>query len=62
MGASNLQELMDLIPAKYADKVEVAGVPCLGLCSSDWKSSKAPYVKIDDGSCEESSEFFFSAE
>lgn len=48
MGASNLQELMDSIPAKYADKVEVAGVPCLGLCSSDWESSKAPYVKIDD--------------
>ena len=48
MGASNLQELMESIPAKYGEKVEVAGVPCLGLCSTDWESSKAPYVKIDD--------------
>ena len=48
MGASNLQELTESVPEKYADKVEICGVPCLGLCSGDWKSSKAPYVKIDD--------------
>ena len=48
MGASNLQELMDSVPKKYGDKVEVTGVPCLGLCSIDWKFSKAPYVKVDD--------------
>ena len=48
MGASNLQELMDLVPKKYGDKVELTGVPCLGLCSIDWKFSKAPYVKVDD--------------
>ena len=48
MGASNLQELMETIPAKYGEKVEVSCVPCLGLCSTDWESSKAPFVKIDD--------------
>ena len=48
MGASNLQELMDSVPKKYGDKVELTGVPCLGLCSIDWKFSKAPYVKVDD--------------
>ncbi len=48
MGSSNLQELIDLVPKKYGDKVEVTGVPCLGLCSIDWEFSKAPYVKVDD--------------
>ena len=33
---------------KYGDKVDVSGVPCLGLCSIDWEFSKAPYVKVDD--------------
>lgn len=48
MGSSNLQELIETVPAKYGDKVEVSGVPCLGLCSIDWEFSKAPYVKVDD--------------
>lgn len=48
MGASNLQELIDTIPKKYGDKVEITGVSCLGLCSIDWEFSKAPYVKVDD--------------
>jgi len=48
MGSSNLQELIDTIPRKYGEKVEVMGVPCLGMCSIDWEFSKAPYVKIDD--------------
>ena len=48
MGSSNLQELIDLVPKKYGDKVEVTGVPCLGLCSIDWEFSKAPYVKVND--------------
>ena len=47
MGGSNLQELNDIIPKKYGDKVEVIGSPCLGLCSINWEYSKAPYVKID---------------
>lgn len=48
MGSSNLQELLDLVPRKYGDKVEVMGVPCLGMCSINWKFSRAPYVKVDD--------------
>ncbi len=48
MGSANLQELMEIVPAKYGDKVDVCGVPCLGLCSVDWEFSKAPYVKVDD--------------
>ncbi len=48
MGSANLQELIELVPKKYGDKVDVAGSPCLGLCSIDWEFSKAPYVKVDD--------------
>lgn len=48
MGSSNLQELIETVPAKYGDKVEVSGVPCLGLCSIDWEYSRAPYVKVDN--------------
>ena len=48
MGSSNMQELLDIVPRKYGDKVEVMGVPCLGMCSINWEFSKAPYVKVDD--------------
>lgn len=53
MGGANLQELSDIIPRKYGDKVEVSGSPCLGMCSIQWNYSKAPYVKIDDEIIEE---------
>ena len=48
MGGSNLQELNNIIPQKYGDKVVVNGNNCLGLCSINWENSKAPYVKVDD--------------
>ena len=48
MGGSNLQELVDIIPAKYGDKVIVQGSNCLDLCSKSDEYSKAPYVKVDD--------------
>ncbi|MBQ2611901.1 NAD(P)H-dependent oxidoreductase subunit E [bacterium] len=48
MGSANLQELLDTVPSRYGDKVDVTGVSCLGLCSIDWEYSKAPYVKVDD--------------
>ena len=48
MGSSNLQELIDILPTKYPDKVEVQGAPCLGLCPSRNGISKGPFVKIDD--------------
>ncbi len=48
MGGGNLQELNEIIPKKYGDKVEILPVNCLGLCSINWEYSKAPYVKVDD--------------
>ena len=48
MGSSNLQELIEIVPKKYGDAVDVAGSPCLGLCSIDWEFSKAPYVKVNN--------------
>ena len=48
MGGNNLQELNDIIPEKYGDKVEVMGSNCLGLCSINWEYSKAPYVKVNE--------------
>jgi NADH:ubiquinone oxidoreductase subunit E len=48
MGGANLQELNEIIPRKYGDKVEVMGSNCLGLCSINWETSKAPYVKVDE--------------
>lgn len=47
-GASNLQELMEIVPKRYKNKVEVIGVPCLGMCSIDWELARTPYVKIND--------------
>jgi NADH:ubiquinone oxidoreductase subunit E len=48
MGSSYLQELTEIIPKKYGDKVEILSSPCLGLCSIDWEYSRAPYVKVDE--------------
>ena len=46
MGASDLQELTDIIPEKYGDKVEVVASTCLDFCSSKTES-QAPYVMVD---------------
>ena len=48
MGSSHLQDLIEIIPRRYNDKVEVLGKPCLGLCSQDCEYSQAPYVKVDE--------------
>lgn len=48
MGGSSLQELTEIIPKKYGDKVELLGANCLGLCSTNWEYSKAPYVKVNE--------------
>jgi len=53
MGSSKLQELIDIIPEKFGDKVSVSGSACLELCSSSTEYSKAPYVKVDDDVVEE---------
>ena len=46
MGASDLQELTDIIPEKYGDRVDVSASPCLDFCSSN-SESQAPYVMVD---------------
>lgn len=48
MGASNLQSLTDIVSKKYGETVEVSGSPCLGVCSTNWEFSKAPYVKVNN--------------
>lgn len=48
MGSSFLNELYDLIPQKYGDKVTVTQSLCLGQCSKQDTHSKAPYVKVAD--------------
>ena len=53
MGGANLQELIEIIPRKYGDKVEVSGSPCLGMCSIQWNYSRAPYVKVGEDMVEE---------
>ena len=37
MGSANLQELIDMVPKKYGDKVDVTGVPCFALSPIDWE-------------------------
>ena len=48
MGSSYLNELYDLIPEKFGDKVTVSQSLCLGQCSKSDNHSKAPYVKVGD--------------
>ena len=48
MGSSFLNELYDLIPQKYGEKVTVMQSLCLGQCSKSDTHSKAPYVKVAD--------------
>lgn len=48
MGASQLQELQEIVPEKYGEKVEIIGNPCMDLCHTDWEYARAPYVKVDD--------------
>ncbi len=47
MGASELQELEELIPERFGNNVEIQGVTCLDYCSS-CSESQAPYVLVDD--------------
>ena len=48
MGAAHLQELVELLPEKYPDMVEVSGVTCLELCSQESQYTNAPYVMVND--------------
>ena len=53
MGGANLQELSEIIPKRYGDKVDIVGSPCLGMCSIKMEYAKAPYVKVDNELIEE---------
>ena len=53
MGAPNMHELLEIIPEKYGDRVEVSGSLCLGLCYKNQEYSKAPYVMVGDEVVEE---------
>ena len=48
MGSSNLQSLTEIVKEKYGETVVVEGSPCLGICSTNWEYSKAPYVKVNN--------------
>ncbi len=48
MGSSFLNELYELIPQKYGDKVTVTQSLCLGQCSQSDTHAQAPYVLVDD--------------
>ncbi len=43
-----IQELNEIVPKKYGNKVKLENCNCLGLCSIHWEKSKAPYVKVDN--------------
>ena len=48
MGGAGLQELIDIIPRKYGNKVNVSGTPCLNMCTEQSGYAKAPFVQIGD--------------
>lgn len=48
MGSSFLDELFDIIPQKFGDKVTVKQSPCLNQCSKSDTHSTAPYVTVGD--------------
>ncbi len=43
-----LQKLKEIVPKKFGDNVTIASSPCLGVCSTNWEISKAPYIKVND--------------
>lgn len=48
MGASQLQELVDIVKNRYGDEVEVSGSTCLNFCTQNTEYSKAPYVTVNE--------------
>lgn len=47
MGASELQNLDNLLPEDLANKVEISGASCLGVCKHD-NYGEAPFVMVDE--------------
>ena len=48
MGGDVIKSMLDQLAEKYADKVEITSVRCLGACNQCDAFSKAPYVCVDD--------------
>ena len=48
MGGEDLHRLIEIIPQKYGDQVEITAVNCLGLCSLNWENPRAPYAKVNE--------------
>lgn len=48
MGSSYLNELYDILPEKFGDRVVVKPSLCLEQCSKSDKHSKAPYVQVGE--------------
>ncbi|MBR1977209.1 hypothetical protein IKA15_02905 [bacterium] len=43
-----LPKLKEIVAKEFGDKVEVASSLCLGVCSTNWEISKAPYIKVNN--------------
>ena len=48
MGGDIINQMLASLKEKYADKIEIEVVRCLGLCNKSDAFSKAPYVCVDD--------------
>ena len=47
LGAADLQDLENFLPADLKENVEIIGSHCLGVCK-DNKYGAAPFVKVED--------------
>ena len=48
MGGDIIKSMLTSLEEKYADKIEITSVRCLGACNQSDSFSKAPYVLVDD--------------
>lgn len=46
MGGAKIQLLMTYLPPEIQNRVELSGVPCMGMCQSENRGSP-PYVTIN---------------
>ncbi|MBE6446624.1 MAG: DUF1450 domain-containing protein [Alphaproteobacteria bacterium] len=48
MGGEIIKSMLNSLEEKYADKIEISSVRCLGACDKSDSFSKAPYIMVDD--------------
>lgn len=46
--SAQMHELKEILPKKFGDKVMIKSSLCLGVCSTNWEISKAPYIKVNN--------------